>query len=223
MVTKAIEQGSYMDDIAGHAPRRTSRPRRFAVAAAAGLGIALGAAGIAAAAADPTASPSPGPGTQGAPPASPPGPGMRHGQGLGERGRGGLGPRGAVHGEFVVPDGTGWRTVSVQRGVVTAVSGTSLTVKSKDGYTRTYALTPTTMVNAGRDGIGSVKKGEQVAVVANVKSGAATAVDVRDLTQLKAHRKELGPPPGGRGRKQPGGTPASPSSFDAGGAAAQPA
>jgi hypothetical protein len=121
-----------------------------------------------------------------------------------------------VHGEFVVPDGTGWRTVAFQRGAVTAVSSTSLTVKSKDGYTKTYVLTPSTMVNAGRDGIATVKKDEEVAVMATVKNGTATAVDVRDLTQLKAHRKQFGPPDGGA-PKAPGGTPASPSSYDGSG------
>jgi hypothetical protein len=121
--------------------------------------------------------------------------------------------RGAVHGEFVVPDGTGWRTVTVQRGVVMAVSSTSLTVKSKDGYTRTYVLTAKTLVNAGRDGIATVKKGEEVGVAATVKSGRATADDVRDLTQIKAQRKDFGPPPG-RAPNAPNGTPASPSSFN---------
>lgn len=212
-----------MDEIVGHEPRRMSRPRRVALAAAAGLGIALGAAGIAAAAGDSTPSPSPSPGasTQSAPAPAPPGPGMRHG--YGDRARGGVGPRGAVRGEYVVPEGTGWRTVAFQRGAVTAVSSTRLTVTSKDGYSKTYVLTPSTMVNAGRDGIGSVKTGEQVAVVATVKGGTATAVDVRDLTQLQAHRKELGPTPGNRRRTAPGGTPASPSSLDGGGGTTQPA
>ena len=214
-----------MDEITGPEPRRSSRATRWlAAAGAVGIGITLGAAGIAAAE-DPTPTPtqSGGATSQQVPPGTPPGgPGMmRHGHGRGPGGPGGAGPRGAVHGEFVVPDGTGWRTVAVQRGVVTAVSSTSLTVKSADGYTKTYVITADTMVNAARDGIGSIKSGEEVAVRATVKDGTATANDVRDLTLMKAHRKEFGPPPPG-GPAAPGGTPASPSSYDTGGDA-QPA
>ena len=207
-----------MDEISSPKARRPRWNRWIGGLAAVGIGVALGAAGIAAAA-DPTPTPSPGAQGQAVQPGPPPeGMGMRHGMGRGERGPGGLGMRGAVHGEFVVPDGTGWRTVAMQRGVVTSVSSTALTVKSKDGYTKTYVITADTMVNAARDGIGSIKKDEDVAVVAEVKGGTSTAVDVRDLTQLKAHRRDFGPPPpggpSGPGEPAPGGTPASPSSYD---------
>jgi hypothetical protein len=215
-----------MDEITGPEPRRSSRASRWIGAAAAvGIGVTLGAAGIAAAAPDP--SPSPSAGSKVAPGAPAPGgpgmPGMRHGHGMrGEGGPGGFGMRGAVHGEFTVPDGTGWRTVAMQRGAVTAVSSTSLTVKSKDGYTKTYVITATTLVNAARDGIGSIKTGDEVAVVATVKSGTATAVDVRDVSQIREQRKQFAPPggpggpgaPGPGGPAAPGGTPASPSSYD---------
>ena len=215
-----------MDVLVGAEPHgRSRRARWLGGAAAVGIGITLGAAGIAAAA-DPTPTPTPGAGTQAAPPGPPPGePRWHGGHGRGFGGPGGPGLRGAVHGEFVVPDGTGWRTVAVQRGEVTAVSSTALTVKSKDGYTKTYVLTPKTLVNAGRDGIATVKKGEQVAVAATVKNGTATADHVRDLTLLEEHRDELGPPPGGPGGPggpAPNGTPASPSSYDDNGDA-QPA
>ena len=219
-----------MDEIAGPEPlRRLSRARRIGVAVAAGIGITLGAAGIAAAAADPSPTPSPGTSAQTAPQGAPPGArgmhpgrGPRGGMGGMGGGMGGPGMRGAVHGQFVVPDGTGWRTVAMQRGVVTAVSSTSLTVKSKDGYTKTYVLTAKTLVNAGRDGIATVKKDQEVAVVATVKGHTSTAVDVRDLSLIKAQRKEFRPPPGGPGPAAPRGTPASPSSYDESGDA-QPA
>jgi len=204
-----------MDEITGPAPRRSSRASRWiGGAAAVGIGVTLGAVGIAAAA-DPTPTPSAAPNGQGAPPGPPPGgPGMHHMRGPRGGGPGEMGPRGAVHGEFVVPDGTGWRTVAMQRGAVTSVSSTSLSVKSKDGYTRTYVVTAKTLVNAARDGIGSIKTGDEVGVVATVKSGTATAVDVRDLTQLKVQRDTFGPPPGRPGGPPaPGGTPASPSSY----------
>jgi hypothetical protein len=230
-VVNAAEENA-MDVIAGPEPQRASRRNRWiGGAAAVGIGITLGAAGIAAAA-DPTPTPTPSGGAtaQVAPPGAPPGgPGMGMHRGRGMReggpGPGRLGPRGAVHGEFTVPDGTGWRTVAMQRGTVTDVSSTSLTVKSADGYTKTYVITATTMVNAQRDGIGSIKDGDEVAVVATVKSGTATANDVRDVTQLKAHRKEFGPPgrpAPGQAPPAPGGTPASPSNYDEG-SDAQPA
>ncbi|MEI8408959.1 MULTISPECIES: hypothetical protein [unclassified Kribbella] len=45
----------------------------------------------------------------------------------------------ALHGEFVTAkDGGGYETIATQKGEVTAVSTTSITVKSADGYSRTY-------------------------------------------------------------------------------------
>jgi hypothetical protein len=94
---------------------------------------------------------------------------------------------GAVHGQFVVPkSGGGYQTVDVQRGKVTAVSSTSLTVKSADGFSATYAVSSSTIVDAQRDGIGSVKDGNQVYVTATVSGSTATATSVADLSLLKA-------------------------------------
>jgi hypothetical protein len=185
--------------------RRRTTLRRAGVAAAAGVGITLGAAGIAAAADNPSPSPSGGTTAQTAPnaPGARPHPGrMGHRGGPGaERG---MGMRGAVHGEFVVPNGKGgWRTVQMQRGTVTAVSKTALTVRSEDGFTKSYVLTSATLVDAGRDGIATVATKEQVAVVATESGGTTTANEVRDLTKIKAERKQWGPPPGGGG--MPGG------------------
>lgn len=79
----------------------------------------------------------------------------------------------AVHGEAVVrgKDGT-YLTVYTQRGEVTAVSATSITLKSTDGFTSTYALTAETKVVKNRDGakITDVRVGDLAGVVA-VKSG----------------------------------------------------
>jgi hypothetical protein len=88
---------------------------------------------------------------------------------------------GALHGEFVTPtaDG-GYETVAVQRGEVTAVSNDSLTVRSEDGYTRTYVVTADTRVNAARDGIDDVETGHQVHVVAVVEGSTATLRHVGD-------------------------------------------
>jgi hypothetical protein len=132
-------------------------------------------------AADPTPSPSNSPSTE-----NPGNPGQ-----LGRRGMFGLG--GALHGEFVVEkEGGGYQTVATQRGEVTAVSKDSLTVKSEDGYSRTYKLTEDTMVNAARDGIADVKTGNTVNVFATVADGNATAVSVNDGTVRGAARDHWG-------------------------------
>jgi hypothetical protein len=77
----------------------------------------------------------------------PAGPGGQHGSG------GGSGPAAvgstSLHGEFVVPDGPGgYTTVLTQTGTVTAISPTSITVRSEDGYSQTYVI-PNTAGNAG--------------------------------------------------------------------------
>jgi hypothetical protein len=47
----------------------------------------------------------------------------------------------SLHGEFVVADGTGGFTTMVsQTGRVTAISPTSVTARSDDGYTQTYVI-----------------------------------------------------------------------------------
>jgi hypothetical protein len=94
---------------------------------------------------------------------------------------------GAVHGQFVVPkSGGGFQTIDTQRGSVTAVSATSITVKSADGFVQTYQVLGSTNVDAQRNGIGSVKTGHQVVVTATVSGGTATAVSILDFTLLPA-------------------------------------
>ena len=95
------------------------------------------------------------------------------------------GPFGAVHGQFVVPkSGGGYQTIDTQRGSVTAVSTNSITVKSADGFTKTYQVSSSTNVDAQRDGIGSVKTGHQVAVTATDGGGTAAAVSILDFSLL---------------------------------------
>jgi hypothetical protein len=108
----------------------------------------------------------------------------------GPRGPGGalgLGYGPALHGEFVVPKaGGGYQTIDTQQGEVTAVSSTSITVKSADGFSKTYSITDKTLVDAQRDGIGAVKVGDQVTIAATVDGGQATATDIADITQFRA-------------------------------------
>ena len=92
---------------------------------------------------------------------------------------------GAIHGEFVAPDGSGgYRTVDTQTGNATSVSSDSITVKSADGFTKTYQVSSSTNVDAQRDGIGSVKTGHQVAVTATDGGGTAAAVSILDFSLL---------------------------------------
>jgi hypothetical protein len=93
---------------------------------------------------------------------------------------------GAVHGTAVVPKpGGGYQTVAFQNGKVTAVSSTSITLHSADGYSHSYRVTSSTLVNARRDGIGSIKAGNQVIVTATVSGSTATATRIIDVSLLQ--------------------------------------
>jgi hypothetical protein len=83
----------------------------------------------------------------------------------------GFGP--GIHGTFVTPNqaGTGYDTIDSQKGSVTDVSATSITVKSKDGFTKTYVVTTTTSVNGKAGDIASVKTGDDVAIQ-GIESGS---------------------------------------------------
>jgi hypothetical protein len=122
-----------------------------------------------------------------------PGPGG-HG-GPGGRGFGKGGPGGAIHGEFVTRNGSnGFRTIDTQLGQVTSVSQDAITVKSEDGFTKTYTVDQNTVVNSGRDGIGNVKNGDTVRVNAVVESGKAHAMDIHDETTLGSIGQHWAPP-----------------------------
>ncbi|BDX30893.1 hypothetical protein TUM20985_14400 [Mycobacterium antarcticum] len=71
------------------------------------------------------------PGMGGPPPLSAPFTGAHHD----------LGGAGSVHGESVVADGRGGFTTRItQTGVITAISATSVTARSDDGFTQTYVI-----------------------------------------------------------------------------------
>jgi hypothetical protein len=192
------------------------RGRGFAIGTAclAG-GLALGVVGIAAATGTPRTSAhnqlAPAAQAQSAKPtpsASPgvpsPDRGVRpfRGEGPGFEGRGhgghggfnGIGGGGVLHGEFVTPKpGGGYQTVQVQRGTATAVSSTAITVKSADGFSRTYAVDTSTLVNAGRDGITSIAVNDAVELQALGAGDKATVADVIDETKLLANRDRFAP------------------------------
>jgi hypothetical protein len=55
----------------------------------------------------------------------------------------------SLHGEFVVRDSAGaYSTLLTQTGTISAISQTSITVRSEDGYSQTYVI-PNTAGNAG--------------------------------------------------------------------------
>jgi hypothetical protein len=83
------------------------------------------------------------------------------------------------------------------------VSSSSIAVKSEDGFTKTYVVDTGTLVNAGRDGIASVKTGDTVHVTAIVTGGTAKAVEVMDQTTTKALHDQWDPKPAAPGA-QPG-------------------
>ena len=93
---------------------------------------------------------------------------------------------GAVHGTAVVPKpGGGYQTIAFQNGKVTAVSSTSITLRSADGYSHSYQVTSSTLVNAQRDGIGSIKADNQVIVTATVSGSTDTATRIIDVSLLQ--------------------------------------
>ena len=83
-----------------------------------------------------------------------------------------------------------WATLAAVGGShcmsVTAVSATSITVKSADGFVKTYQVVSSTNVDAKRDGIAAVKTGHQVAVTATVSGSTATAASILDFNLLPA-------------------------------------
>jgi hypothetical protein len=117
---------------------------------------------------------------------------------------------GVVHGEFTVRSGSGYKTEEIQVGTVSAVTSSSITVASADGYTHTYAVSSTTEVNSQAGGIASVTKNDNVSVTATPVKGTDTAASIVDTTKLQGSRSAFGF--GGGFRGAPGGsTPASPS------------
>jgi hypothetical protein len=222
------------DEIASSEPASPRRSRIGTGVAVAAIGIgALGIAGTAyAASASTSPSPSPTtpgygrlngqngpggmmggqPGQNGQPGYGMPGRGPG-GPGDGDHGFGGRKPgmgmgMGAIHGTFVTPkQGGGYQTIDTQRGTVTAVSSTSISVKSEDGFTATYVVTADTVVNAQRDGIASIKVGDEVGVVGLENAGSTTAVQIMDKTQMGAGWKKLAPQkPGGGASPAPSST-----------------
>ncbi|MCA2214883.1 hypothetical protein [Jidongwangia harbinensis] len=80
-----------------------------------------------------------------------------------------------LHGEIVVQAKDGVRTVVVQRGAVTAVDGSTVSVRSTDGYVITWTLHEKVRVRHAKKkaDVADMKAGAQVGV-AGAKDGDAT-------------------------------------------------
>jgi hypothetical protein len=92
--------------------------------------------------------------------------------------------------------------VQVQTGTVDSVSSTSLAVTSKDGFKFTYVVKAGAIVDAQRDGITSVKKGDEVVVSATLTGSSGTVDRVTDTTELAKSLPNL---PEGGFLRGPGG------------------
>ncbi|GAC1636136.1 MAG: hypothetical protein NVS4B6_03980 [Mycobacterium sp.] len=127
-------------------------------------------------------------------PSAPGGPGAPNGQ------RGGLATpppadtaTPSLHGEFVVPDGGGcYTTVTTQACIVTAISPTSIIVRSVDGFRQTYVIPST----AGRAGT-PFSVNDQVVVRATRNGQTETVTNIGNPQQSAPPRPAgVGGPPG---------------------------
>ncbi|HVW41386.1 MAG TPA: hypothetical protein VHC18_08555 [Amycolatopsis sp.] len=107
----------------------------------------------------------------------------------------------ALHGEFTVSENGTYVTERMQRGDVTALSGTSITVKSTDGYTQTYTI------DSATDKASNLATGSTAMVIAKVNGTGATATSITDANQAQGRG---GMPGGGQNGGQLNGAPAFP-------------
>jgi hypothetical protein len=92
--------------------------------------------------------------------------------------------RNVEHGEVVVQTKHGDKTVDVQRGTVTAINATSVTVKSADGFTQTWVFGTPLHVIEHRTSIqaSAVAVGANVGV-AGVKNGSTVTANLLVIPQ----------------------------------------
>lgn len=121
------------------------------------------------------------------------------------------GPRlrkGVLHGEYVTRDGDGgFQTRADQRGEATAVSATSITVKSEDGFTRTYVIDDDTRIGGAFGEPAEIAVGDAVHVFAVLDGDTARARRIGDITDMKRGHERLrsDPPPPGELPEDPAG------------------
>ncbi|SFT82199.1 hypothetical protein SAMN04487904_109121 [Actinopolyspora lacussalsi subsp. righensis] len=85
----------------------------------------------------------------------------------------------AMHGEFTVRTEQGsYRTKRLQRGTLTAVGDTEITVRSGDDYLRDYTVNSETVVDSGQTSLDELEQGRSVTVVATLSGDDATAITI---------------------------------------------
>ncbi|MDQ1748002.1 MAG: hypothetical protein QOD07_2265 [Frankiaceae bacterium] len=94
----------------------------------------------------------------------------------------GIGGR-VLHGEFVVKTRNGFATIDVARGIVSAIDGNSVSVKSADGVVTTFAIGPKTKARSAGHAValGTVHAGDRVGVMGLKNGSAVTARLIREL------------------------------------------
>ncbi|MGI3783037.1 MAG: DUF5666 domain-containing protein [Janthinobacterium lividum] len=90
----------------------------------------------------------------------------------------------ALHGEVALA-GEKHRVVDFQRGTVSAVSASSITVRSTDDFSATYVVDASTKVRQAKEKttIADVKTGDEVRVVATKSGATRTANRIGDRTR----------------------------------------
>lgn len=139
-----------------------------------------GAIGVGVAAADPTPSPTP---SATASPTAGASPSAKPGKATKAKAKRDLAQR-ALHGEVTL-GGKKHQVVDFQRGTVSEVSATSITVRSADGFSATYAVDAKTKVRHAKESatIADVKSGDKVRVVAIKDGSSTTAKRIADRTR----------------------------------------
>ncbi len=81
------------------------------------------------------------------------------------------------HGQITVETKKGDQTIAVQRGTVTAISATSVTVKSTDGFSLTWTIgSPVSVLDHGtKSDVSAIKAGETVGLAGAQVGSTATA------------------------------------------------
>ncbi|MBT2250489.1 hypothetical protein JHV56_17500 [Arthrobacter sp. BHU FT2] len=128
--------------------------------------------------------------------------GMAGPGGLG-MGMGGL--NAAIHSEYVVLQDSSYVTMASQTGTVTSVSSDSLTVKSDDGFSRTYAVTADVQVSQGTRQRGAGSTGTSLGLPA-VTSGATARVTALKESDTYTAQSILIPATGSTGAQGSGTT-----------------
>ena len=82
-----------------------------------------------------------------------------------------------LHGETVVQTKNGVQTIEVQRGQVTAVTSTTVTVKSTDGFTETWTFGDKFVVvqNRAKVAASAIKSGAQLGIAGTKTGDTSTA------------------------------------------------